>query len=74
MATTTTELCGCIASHDHGFLPCAACRAEVNMDLMDVYGDERDEYDADWLRREEAASKRIAAERSAADAEEADAF
>ena len=60
---TMTELapCGCIASPDHGYIPCAECRAEVDADLMEVYGDERTEYDAEWILRQQAVSRRIAA-------------
>ena len=62
MTTTMTDLmtdlptdlgvdpCGCMMTPD-GFLPCAACKAEVAADLMEVYGDNARVMDdvAAWL-------------------------
>ena len=60
--TADVAPCGCIKSDDH-YLPCATCRAEMDADLAELYGADR-EYDAAYLRREEFASRRIAADRA----------
>jgi hypothetical protein len=36
--TGEMEPCGCLMLPGYHFVPCAACKAEVNADLAEVYG------------------------------------